>query len=118
MKLTTRLTNFVVELSLGRNEPSPLTPSKDADQVNPRRCYVYAHLDSAGKIFYLGCGTGKRAWSGDRQPLWHRYVEKHLNNQYRVVILRDNLSTSKAEEVEAAWMAQSDGLINWQNMGR
>ena len=57
-------------------------------------------------------------YSVDRHPLWHRYVEKHLNNEYRVVISRDNLSSTKAEEIESAWMAQSDGLVNWQNMGR
>ena len=107
MKLTTRLTNSGIELSLNRNEPRPLTPSKDADQVNPRRCYVYAHRDSAGKMFYIGCGTGRRAWSGDRHPVWRRYVEKHLDGKYRVLVLQDNLSPSKAEESESNWIAQS-----------
>jgi hypothetical protein len=118
MKLRTRLTNRGVEIFLGRNLPSPLTPSKDADQVKPRGWYVYAHVDSAGKMFYIGYGTGRRAWSRDRHPLWHRYVEKHLNGKYRVLILQDNLSASKAEEIESDWIAQSEGLVNWQNMGR
>src|SRR5882762_10010038 len=120
MKITTKLTNLGVDLSLhDGKEPSPLKPSADANQESPRRSYVYAHADGTGNIFYVGCGNGRRAWSTDRHPLWHRYVDKHLAGSYRVVILQDNLPPSRVEEVEAAWMGQcSDGLVNWQNMGR
>lgn len=120
MKLSTRVTNLGIEISLGTGDSSqPLKPAMDADQANPRRSYVYAHLDDAGKIFYVGKGEGRRAWSTDRHPLWHRYVDKHLGGKYQVRILKDNLSVQEAEEVEAAWIAQcSDGLVNWVNMGR
>lgn len=120
LKLSTRLTNLGIEISLNGTERSkPLVPAKDADQLNPRQSYVYAHMDNAGTIFYVGKGEGKRAWSMDRHPLWHRYVEKHLGGKYQVRILKDNLSVQEAEEVEAAWIAQcSDSLLNWQNMGR
>ncbi len=120
MKLTTRLTNLGVEISVHRGDgPKPLEPASDANQKAPRRNYVYAHLDSAGQIFYVGTGKGKRAWSTDRHPLWCRYVQKHLNGKYQVRILQDNLSSEDAEKVEAAWIAQcSDTLVNWINMGR
>ena len=120
MKISTRLTNLGIEISLGTGErPKPLTPAKDADQANPRRSYVYAHMDDGGNIFYIGKGEDRRAWSTDRHPLWHRYVEKHLGGTYQVRILKDNLSVWEAEEVEAEWIAQcSDSLVNWQNMGR
>lgn len=119
MKFSTRLTNLGIEISGTGDSRQPLKPSDDAYQKNPRRNYVYAHLDSAGKIFYVGKGEGKRAWSTDRHFLWHRYVEKHLNGKYQVRILKDNLSVPEAEEVEAAWVSQcSDDLVNWFNMGR
>lgn len=120
MKLTARLTNLGIELSLHEGDgPKPLKPAEDANQKNPRRSYVYAHMDSAGNIFYVGKGEARRAWSAHRHPLWRRYVEKHLGGKYRIRILQDNLSPRKAEELEAAWMAQcADGLVNLINMGR
>lgn len=120
MKITARLTNLGVELSVHDGDgPKPRNPAADANQQNPRRSYVYAHMDSAGKIFYVGKGERRRAWSTDRHPLWRRYVEKHLGGNYQVRILQDNLSAGEAEEVEAAWIAQcSDDLVNWSNMGR
>jgi hypothetical protein len=120
MKLTTRLTNLGIELSVHRGEgPKALEPAADADQKNPRRSYVYAHMTNSGKIFYVGRGEGRRAWSTDRHPLWRRYVEKHLGGNYQVRILQDNLSAAEAERAEAGWIAQcSDDLVNWINMGR
>lgn len=120
MKFTARVTNLGVELSVHDGDGAKLLkPASDANQENPRRSYVYAHMDSAGKIFYVGKGEGRRAWSIDRHPLWRRYVEKHLGGNYHVRILQDNLSTAEAEEVEVAWIAQcSDDLVNWANMGR
>lgn len=120
MKLKVELTNLGAELSLNDSDGTgPLKPADDANQEDPRRSYVYAHTDDAGEIFYVGKGEGKRAWSTDRHPLWHRYVEKHLGGNYKVRILQDNLSPTEAETVEAAWIAQcSDSLVNWVNMGR
>lgn len=120
MKLSTNLTNLGIAISLGTgNSSQPLEPAIDADQEQPRRSYVYAHLDDAGKIFYVGVGNGRRAWSTDRHALWHRDVQKHLHGKYQVRILTDNHSMEEAEELEAAWIAQcSSGLVNVQNMGR
>ena len=120
MRLTIKPTNLGIELSLHDDElPGLIEPAADADQINPRRYYVYAHLDSSGQIFYVGKGTRRRAWSTDRHPLWVRYVEKHLKGEYQVRILRDNLSAEDVEEVEAEWIAQcADTVVNWINMGR
>jgi hypothetical protein len=119
MKILTKLTNLGFEISLEEEDPKPLQADPDADQEHPKGFYVYAHLDAAGRIFYVGKGTGRRAWSDDRHPLWHRYVDKHLHGHYTVKILRDNLSSDDSEELEADWIAHcSDTVVNWVNAGR
>lgn len=73
----------------------------------------------AGTPFYIGKGTGRRAWDADRHPVWHWYVKRHLDNQYQVVILNDNLSSDNAERLESNWIAQETRtLVNWVNIGR
>jgi hypothetical protein len=120
MKFNASVTNLGIELSVHDGAVvKRLRPHPDANQENPRRSYVYAHVDSAGKIFYVGKGEGRRAWSTDRHPLWRRYVEKHLKGNYQVWILQDDLSPGEAEELELAWIAQCSGdVVNWVNMGR
>ena len=114
MKITATLTIRGTELSIRRCDPSPLKPAPDADQENPRRYYVYAHVDAAGRIFYVGQGKGRRAWSKDRHPLWHRYVEKHLGGQLQVLVIQDNLSEEESQELEAHWIEQcEDCVVNW-----
>ena len=96
-----------------------LMPDLSVSQSNPRDCYVYAHLDPQGRIFYIGKGSGRRAWSKDREKLWLRYVDFHLGGTYTVQILADGLSPSDAEALEAEWVDQeNEGLINLQNMAR
>jgi hypothetical protein len=97
-----------------------LVPSKDAHQEKPRRSYVYAHVTANGKYFYIGKGTGDRAWSADsRHSLWYRYVRTRLKGEFSVLILQDNLSSEESEGLESEWIAQcSDTLVNWFNMGR
>lgn len=80
---------------------------------------MYAHVDAKGAIFYIGRGSGRRAWSRDRDRLWHRYVDVHLGGKYAVKILADGLSAPDAEALEGRWMDQeNEGLINLQNMAR
>jgi hypothetical protein len=120
MKITTKLTNLGIEIKVQQaGYEDALKPAEDVNQERPRDNYVYAHVDAAGKVFYVGKGRGQRAWSTDRHPLWQRYVEKHLGSIYQVKILQDNLSDPEADQVEAAWIAQhSENLVNWINMGR
>ena len=121
MKYTSKLTNLGIEFSFHEGEaPGFFKPAVDANQQQPRQNYVYAHIDRSEQIFYVGKGTGRRAWSIDRHPLWSRYVEKHLNGEYQIRILHDNLTANEAEILrEAEWIAQcSETIVNWVNMGR
>jgi hypothetical protein len=54
--------------------------------------YVYSHFDKNGNCFYIGKGTGRRAWSKDRHSVWVYYIEKCLLNEYTVKIIKDGLS--------------------------
>lgn len=89
------------------------------DQKNPRDCYVYGHSDPSGKLFYIGKGSGRRAWSRDRDRIWNHYVNTCLHGDYRVVILADGLTSEAAEALEEEWIdRENEGLINRQNMAR
>ncbi len=96
-----------------------LVPKKDTPQDKPRQYYVYGHLTPEGKYFYIGKGIGDRAWSKERHSIWHRFVNNHLNGQYSVIILQDNLSSDQAEELESEWIYQEgENLVNWISDGR
>lgn len=115
MKLTSKVTLRGVELTIGEAQTNLRKPDPNANQESPRGNYVYAHVDPSGAIFYVG----RRAWSAERHPLWHRYVQTHLGGKYAVRILQDNLSSQESEELEAAWIDQcSLHIVNWQNFGR
>jgi hypothetical protein len=119
MRVSSRLSNLGIEIRVGTDDAPAPTPAPDADQTKPRRSYVYAHLDVNGRIFYIGKGEGRRAWSDDRHPIWYRYVEKHLGGKYEVRILQDDLSAEEAEGLEADWIAyHCNDLVNWVNLGR
>jgi len=108
-----------LSLSVGGGPPQRLLPVTGVDQTRPRDLYVYAHVDASGSIFYVGRGTGRRAWSKDRETTWVYYVTHHLQGVYTVQILADGLSVEDAEELESRWIAQeNDGLVNLQNMAR
>ena len=74
--------------------------SKDSTQVGGR-VYVYAHYEAdTGRLFYIGKGCGRRAWSrSQRNRHWKAVEEKHGRT---VEILKDGLSESEAYAVEAA----------------
>ena len=119
MALSIKQTIQAVVISYGDGVNRRVTPAPDTPQDRPRGRYLYAHVTMEGKYFYIGKGSGRRAWSDDRHPTWHRYVQKHLNGDYSVVILQDNLSPEEVEEVEAEWIAQEgETLVNWINTGR
>ena len=119
MKFSLGANNDGITLPVGEQASNRRVRNPAADQSHPKRSYVYAHLDEHGTLFYVGKGNGRRAWTDDRHPLWHRYVEKHLHGKYSVAILEDDLTPEQAEEIESIWIAQeSDTLVNWINMNR
>lgn len=63
------------------------------------RYYVYLHKrKSDGLIFYVGKGSGYRAWVKlGRNPYWNNVVNKH---GLEVEILFDNLSEEESHQVE------------------
>jgi len=97
MRISLGLSNRGIEISASPEDKlQPIRPSEDADQEHPRDNYVYAHLDNTDKVFYIGKGKNRHAWSNDRDGLWYRYVYKHLGGKYQVRILKGNLSAEEA----------------------
>lgn len=95
--------------------PPPLVPA-DPPIVQPVAHYVYFHRDIHGTVFYIGMGTGRRAWSKDRHLVWHRYVDQQSSGRYSVEIYRDGLSQQDAEILENEFVAAyGRQLVNWVN---
>ena len=81
------------------------------------RHYVYVHKAQDGTVFYVGEGTGDRAYSKNRHPEWYYYVEKILNNQCNVEIIRDGISEEDALRIEDELLAKHAAtVINTVNM--
>jgi HIRAN domain-containing protein len=76
--------------------------------------YVYVHKDPDGNVFYVGKGTGQRAWSQDnRDAVWHRYVSEKLGGRYEVEIIKNELKEEEALELEnEVMLKQGDRLLN------
>lgn len=76
--------------------------------------YVYSHIrKDNNKCFYIGKGTGKRAWSTyKRNNYWNNIVNKC---DYYVKILIDGISETKALELERDFISQI-GLENLTNV--
>ena len=77
---------------------------------NPLRFYVYAYIrekDSktakAGTPYYIGKGSGRRAWTNDRKGV---HTSVHMPNKKYIVILENNLTELGAYALERR-------LINW-----
>jgi len=55
--------------------------------------YIYAHFNSAGELFYIGKGSGNRAYvKYGRNKCWYA----HAKHGFSVEILFDGLSNMKA----------------------
>ena len=99
---------FSVGMGLGGLRDQPCKPG---------RFYVYVHKDAEGTVFYVGKGTGDRAYSRDRPPEWNEYVSKKSGGKFSVEIVRDRISEDDALQVEDAVMAECAAtIINRVNM--
>lgn len=76
--------------------------------------YVYGHYKAdTGELFYIGKGTGNRAWKNSgRNPYWNRVVAKHGRT---VAILVDGLTDEEAYAKEKELIEQT-GLRNLVNL--
>lgn len=65
--------------------------------------YVYVHKRASdGRVFYVGKGSGPRAWSKTRSKYWHRIVAKH---GYTVEIVQSGMEEWWAFELERELIA-------------
>jgi len=69
--------------------------------------YVYTHSTMNGKVFYVGKGTGKRAWEKRNGKAWE--------TDYAVEILFDGLTEEEALDAEAV-LIDSYGIENLANI--
>lgn len=87
--------------------------------MSENNAYVYGHYKATtGEPFYIGKGTGKRAWSKNgRNEYWNRVVNKH---GYIVKILHENLSEEEAfnKEKELIKEIGLHKLVNIQEGGQ
>jgi|GEM_PF-2045562 len=81
--------------------------------------YVYVHRDPNGQIFYVGKGTGRRAWSDQRHSVWHKYVQERCGGTYTVQIVSYHEGSDEAEESEGRLITRyGKQLVNWDNSER
>ena len=77
------------------------------------RYYVYIHKTKDGVPFYVGKGTGKRAWSTDRNDNWKEFVNRI--GEYEVEIVNDKLSEKQSLELEKN-LISTFGISNLTNV--
>jgi len=91
------------------------------DEGVKRGYYVYFHKNkSTGEVFYIGKGSGDRAWDKTRRnKLWRSEVEK-LSDGWDIEIIKRNLSENEAFYYEEKFIqsaggsrAEGGGLTNW-----
>lgn len=89
---------YVIERNFEvNNEPDPTEIKyrnipKQPDDTLPLRFYVYYHKNNnTGEIFYVGKGSGNRAYiASSRTNDWKKYVMS-INYDYSVIIHKDDL---------------------------
>jgi hypothetical protein len=75
-----------------------------AKENSTRSFYVYIHRKATdGTVFYVGKGSGKRAWSKQRNKYWTNVAGKH---GYTVEILQNGMQEWWALEVEIDLIAK------------
>jgi hypothetical protein len=71
-----------------------------SDRIVPKDFYVYLHRRATdGLVFYVGKGSGRRAWSKNRSKFWKNIAEKH---GYIVEFVEKGLQEWAAFELEVS----------------
>lgn len=85
--------------------------------MNEKCFYVYLHKNPTGDVFYVGKGTGDRAWDkNNRHSMWKRYIKKY-NGEYKVEIYKNGLGEDEALDFENKLTYKyGSQLINWSNL--
>ena len=72
--------------------------------------YVYCHKTLDGKVFYIGKGTGQRAYSKtDRSKKWYEFTK---DKEYLVEIIYKDLDNKTAIDLENKLICENSDLIN------
>lgn len=101
------------------SQPSEAPIEINQEPTGTGKFYVYVHRDPSGQIFYVGKGTGRRAWSHRRHPVWHKYVDERCRGSYTVQIVSYHEESNEAEEAEDRLTSRyGKQLVNWINTGR
>jgi len=82
--------------------------------IRDKKYYVYQHKLQDGTIFYVGKGTGNRAFETRyRNHIWEKVVKEF--KKYIVEIKQDNLTSDEAYELEIKTIKEI-GLENLTNL--
>jgi hypothetical protein len=82
----------------------------DVDGIR-RGWYVYLHkANETEQIFYVGMGTGKRAWDKEKRNRYWKDWVANLTYGWSVEILKDDLSEIEAEDLEAETIEKYGGV--------
>ena len=99
--------------------PSDTPVELDQKPTGTGKFYVYVHRDPSGQIFYVGKGTGRRAWSDQRHSVWHKYVQERCGGTYTVQIVSYHERSDDAEQSEGRLISRyGKQLVNWDNSER
>ena len=91
--------DFLIDLS-EEQIPKPVEPIVRLIPQTPKRYYVYIHKNkTTGEPFYVGKGSGNRAYTGTRSIDWKAYVS-NIKFDYDVEIHKDDLDEKTALQLE------------------
>lgn len=110
---------FDIKLNFSFKQPDPpdIDPAQSATGAGDH--YVYVHRDRSGRIFYVGKGVGRRAWSKDRDAVWHHYLQTRSGGDYTVQIVSYHATGEQAEHRESEYITKyGPQLTNWINPNR
>ena len=105
--------NVVQIIKLVSDAIEYITANQVFTKAPEKAFYVYTHSNPmTKKVFYVGKGTGDRAWDTDREKEWHTHVSE-IGNIYTVDIVSNNLTEAEAlKQEETLILELEDHLVN------